>query len=118
MGQTAALVTTWRSPVPGREKQSLEAFMDYVTHLGKQAADGKVGEPQVYFNYDGSGGMGIVQGPSNVLLDLWESDEFRDILSRAQLTVTTLESQMYVAGDSIQDLVGRFNRIATDMGYM
>lgn len=118
MGRKAALVTEWKSPVPGREKQSLECFMDYLTLMGKKAADGVVDEPEAYFRYDGSGGMGIVRGDSADLLTLWESDEFRDIISRAQLTVTEIRTEMYAAGDSVQEMVGRFSQVATDMGYM
>jgi hypothetical protein len=118
MGQQAALVTTWRTPVPGREKQAIECFMDYLTHVSKQAAEGRTSEPESYFKYDGSGGMGVVRGQSDVLLELWESDDFRDILSRAQLTVQDIYTEMYAAGDTVQDEVGRFSQHATSMGYM
>lgn len=118
MAMEAALVTTWTSSVPGREKQSIECFMDYVTLMSKQAADGKTSEPDAYFKYDGSGGMGVVRGQSDVLLELWESDEFRDIISRAQLTVQEIRTEMYSAGDAVQDVIGRFTRVAGEMGYM
>ena len=113
-----ALVTTWASPVPGREGKAIETFMDYLTLLGKRAADGAVEQPEAYFSYDGSGGFGLVRGDSKTLLELWESDDFRDVISRAQLTVQDLHTQMYAAGDSVQDLVGRFTTNATSMGYM
>ena len=118
MGMHAALVTTWGSPVPGREGKSIEAFMDYLTLLGKQAADDNVSEPQAFFKYDGSGGMGMVQGDSAKLLELWESMEFREMLSKAQLTVQDLHTEIYAAGDTVQDLVGNFSRVAGEMGYM
>ncbi len=118
MGRQAALVTTWRSSVPGREKEALDCFMDYLTLMSKQAADGKTSEPEPYFKYDGSGGMGIVRGDSNALLELWESDDFRDVISRAQLTVQDIHTEMYAAGDSVQDMVGRFTQVASRMGYM
>ncbi len=118
MGKEAALITTWKSPVPGREKQSIETFMDYLTLMSKQAAEGKNSEPEAYFKYDGSGGIGVVRGQSDALLELWESDEFRDVISRAQLTVQDIRTEMYGAGDTVQDLVGRFSNVATSMGYM
>lgn len=118
MGQQAAMVTTWKTSVPGREKQAIECFMDYLTLMSKQAADGKTSEPEAYFNYDGSGGMGLVRGDSNTLLELWESDDFRDVISRAQLTVQDVRTDMYAAGDTVQNMVGRFNEVATRMGYM
>ena len=118
MGRHAAMVTTWESSVPGREAKAIEVFMDYLTILGKQAADGNVSEPEAYLRYDGSGGMGLVRGDSTVLMELWESDEFRDVLARAQLTVQNLHTELYAAGDTVQDTVGNFTRVAGEMGYM
>lgn len=118
MGQQAALVTTWAGSVTGREKQSLEAFMDYLTLLGKQAAEGNVSEPEAYLKYDGSGGMGVVRGDSAMLLQLWESDDFRTMIARAQLTVKDLHTEMYAAGDSVQENVSNFTRVAGEMGFM
>lgn len=118
MGRHAAIVTTWGSSVPGREAKAIEAFMDYLTLMGKQAADGNVSEPEAYFKYDGSGGMGVVRGDSTKLLELWESDDFREMISKAQLTVQDLHTEMYAAGDSVQNMVGNFTRVAGEMGYM
>ena len=92
--------------------------MDYMTLLGKKAADGMCEEPEAYFRYDGSGGMGLVCGDSADLMSMWESDEFREVLTRAQLTVADIHTEMYGAGDTVQDMVGMFGQIATKMGYM
>ena len=118
MGRQAALVTTWASSVPGREAKAIEAFMDYLTLLGKQAAEGNVSQPDAFFKYDGSGGLGIVKGDSATLVELWESEEFRSMLARAQLTVQDLHTELYAADDTVQDLVGNYTRVAGEMGYM
>lgn len=118
MGRQAALVTTWASSVPGREGKAIEAFMDYLTLLGKQAAEGHISQPDAFFKYDGSGGLGIVKGDSAKLVELWESEEFRSMLARAQLTVQNLHTEIYAADDTVQDLVGNFTRVAGEMGYM
>ena len=118
MGKQAAMVTTWASSVPGREAKAIDAFMDYLTVVGKQAADGRIEEPEAYFKYDGSGGMGVVRGDSATLLEIWESDDFRNMISAAQLTVQDLHTEMYLAGDAVQDAVGNFTRVAGEMGYM
>lgn len=118
MGREAAMVTTWGNSVPGREAKAIETFMDYLTLLGKQAADGNMSEPEAYLRYDGSGGMGVVRGDSTKLLELWESDDFRDVIAKAQLTVQNLHTEMYAAGDSVQDTVGNFTSVAGEMGYM
>ena len=118
MGRQAALVTTWASSVPGREAKAIETFMDYLTLLGKQAAEGHVSQPDSFFKYDGSGGFGIVKGDSATLVELWESEEFRSMLAKAQLTVQDLHTELYAADDTVQDLVGNFTRVAGEMGYM
>jgi hypothetical protein len=118
MGKEAALVTTWENSVPGREAKAIETFMDYLTLLGKQAADGHLSQPEAYLKYDGSGGMGVVRGDSTKLLELWESEDFRNVLASAQLTVQSLHTEMYAAGDSVQESVGNFTRVAGEMGYM
>jgi hypothetical protein len=59
-----------------------------------------------------------VRGDSTKLLELWESDEFREVISKSQLTVQNIRTEMYVAGDDIQDVVGNFTRVADEMGYM
>ena len=118
MGRNAALITTWESSVPGREAKAIETFMDYLTLVGKKAADGHISEPESYFKYDGSGGMGLVRGDSTKLLELWESDEFHEVISKSQLTVQNIRTEMYVAGDDVQDVVGNFTRVAGEMGYM
>lgn len=118
MGKEAALVTIWTSSVPGREKQALECFMDYMTLMGKHAADGTTAEPQAYLEYDGSGGMGIVRGRSDALLELWESDEFRTIISRAQLTVQNIHTRLFACGDTVPELMSRYSQTAGSLGYM
>lgn len=118
MGREAAMVTTWKGSVPGREKEALGAFMDYLMLMGKQAAEGGTPEPQAFLKYDGSGGIGIVQGQSDKLLELWESDEFRDLIAKAQLTVKDLRTEMYAAGEAVQSLTANFAEVAGSMGFM
>ena len=40
------------------------------------------------------------------------------IIARAQLPVQNLHTEMYVAGDAVQDQVANFTRIAGEMGFM
>lgn len=118
MGRQAAMVTTWAASVPGREAKAIEAFMDYMTLFGKQAADGRISEPEAFLKYDGSGGMGIVRGDSDVLMELWESNDFREILVRAQLCVQDLHTELYGAGDSVQENITTFTRVADELGVI
>ncbi|MEA2446705.1 MAG: hypothetical protein QOK47_342, partial [Actinomycetota bacterium] len=104
--------------IHGREKESLSTFMEYLTYLGKYAAEHGSPQPQAFLKYDGSGGIGILQGQSDKLLELWESDDFRDLLSKGQLTVRDLHTEMYASGESVQMNTASFTQLAASMGYM
>src|SRR6266540_4070136 len=98
MAREAALVTTWAQPARGREGKALEAFTDYLTFWAKQATEGKVSEVEPYFTLDGSRGLGIVKGPSDVLQEIIESEEYEKLITKAKMTVDGLRSEMHVTG--------------------
>lgn len=99
MARKAALVTRWTQPARGRETKALESFMDFLTFWGKRAADGAVTEPEPFFSYDGGHGFAIVRGPSDVLQQTIESEEYEKLIGKAQLTVENLTVEFYVTGD-------------------
>src|SRR5438552_10596879 len=99
MAREAALVTTWANAIPGRESKALEVFMDSLGFWGKQAADGKCSNPEVYLAQDGSGGILIVRGRSDALREIAESDDGQKVIAKAQLIVQDLKSHWYWAGD-------------------
>ena len=120
MARDGALVSTWGAPIPGREAKSLEVFMEFLQYWGKQAAEGKVSEPETYFTADGSGGLALVRGKTDVLSELWLSDESLKLLGRAQLIVQDLKVHLYVGGtdEEIQRGTSEFVEVAREMGYM
>ena len=119
MARKAALVTTWSQSARGREAKALESFMDFLTFWGKKAADGQVSEPEPYLSYDGSNGFAVVKGPSDILQQAIESEEYEKILNKAQLTVENLRYQLYLIGDEeIQRGMRIFAEAASELGYM
>ncbi|HYU92241.1 MAG TPA: hypothetical protein VEN95_01985, partial [Actinomycetota bacterium] len=70
MARDTALVTTFGYPVRGREAKSLEVFTEFLTFLGKQAAEGRCSQPEPYFAADTSTGMVIVRGRSDALAEI------------------------------------------------
>ena len=118
MAQDAAIVTTWKSPATGREKEALDCFMDWLTLMGKKAAEGDISQPEPYLKYDGSGGFGVVRGKSDKLLELWESDDFRSMLAKVQLSVNDVRTEIYAAGDSVNDTMQRYAQVASELGYL
>jgi hypothetical protein len=119
MGRDAALISMWRDPVAGREAKSLEVFMDFLTFWGKHAADGKCTEPEVFFNYDGSEGIAVVKGKSDILMQIWESEECEKLLAKGHLIVQDLKVHLYATGDEeVQRGTRLFAEAGSELGYM
>jgi len=119
MARDVAFVTTWGSPVRGREAKSLEVFMEFLGYWGKQAAEGKCSEPEAYFATDGSSGMAIVRGKSDALLEVSESVEALKLIEKGQLIVDDLKTHWYYTGDEqVQSLTGLFVEVGQELGYM
>ena len=119
MARDAAIISTWGATVPGREAKSLEVFMELTQTLSKWAAEGKASPPEVFFNADGSEGMAIVKGKSDVLLQLWESDENQKLLAKGNMIVQNLKSHLWFTGDEeIQRGTQVFAEAGNELGFM
>ena len=93
--------------------------MEFLGHWGKQAAEGRCSEPEAYFATDGSGGMSIVRGKSDALLEISESDESLKLIEKGQMIVDDLKTHWYYTGqEQIQSLTGLFVEVGQDLGYM
>src|SRR5438034_8434570 len=84
MARDVALISTWNVPVRGREAKSLEVFMELLAFWGQKASDGQCEQPEAYFSADGSNGVFIVKGKSDVLREIEESDEARKLLAKGK----------------------------------
>ena len=119
MARDAALVSTWGASVRGREAKSLEVFMEFLAYWGKQAAEGRCSEPEAFFASDGSGGMAIVRGKSDVLMDVATADEALKLIEKGQLIAEDLKTHWYFTGDEeIQRLTSMFVETGQELGYM
>jgi hypothetical protein len=119
MARDVAVVTTWGAVVRGREARSLEVFTEFLTFLGKHAADGKCSPPEVFFASDGSNGMVIVSGKSDALAEITESEEYDRLLTKGQMTVEDLKVHWYLTGDEEIDRSTRiFAEAGGELGYM
>jgi hypothetical protein len=119
MARDAALVTTWGNAVRGREAKALEVFMEFMQWWGKQAAQGKCSEPEAFFASDGYGGMSIVRGKSDVLMELSSSEEALRLISKGQLIVEDLKTHWYYTGqDEITGLTSMFLESGHELGYV
>jgi hypothetical protein len=120
MARDGAIISTWGNTTTGREAKSLEVFMEFLGFWGKRAAEGKCSEPKAFFNSDGSGGMSIVEGKTDALMEIWESDESERLIAKAQLIVQDLQSHIYWGGTDEEITKGTqvFVESATELGYM
>ncbi|HEX2068994.1 MAG TPA: hypothetical protein VHH54_02185 [Actinomycetota bacterium] len=119
MGRDAALISTWGTPVAGREAKSLEVFMELLQTVNKWASEGKCSPPEVFINADGSEGMAIIKGKSDALLELWESDENQKLLGKGSMIVQNLRSHLWFTGDEeIQRGTQLFAEAGSELGVM
>jgi hypothetical protein len=119
MGREAALVSTWGNAARGREAKALEVFMEFMQWWGKQAAEGKCSEPEAFFSSDGSGGMSIVRGKTDVLMELASSEEATRLIAKAQFIVDDLKTTWYYAGqDEVTHLTSMFLESGHELGYV
>jgi hypothetical protein len=119
MARDAAVISTWTRPVAGRESKALEVFMELMQFWGKHAADGKVEQPEVFFNYDGSEGIFVVKGRSDVLMEIEESDEGQKLLAKGHMIVEGLRSHFYFTGDEeVMRGTQLLAQAGNELGYM
>jgi hypothetical protein len=118
MARDAALVTTFGYPVRGREAKSLEVFTEFLTFLGKQAAEGRCSHPEPFFAADTSNGMVIVRGRSDALAEITDSEEYEKLLSKGQMVVEDLKIHWYLTGEEIDRGMRIFAEAGGELGYM
>ena len=76
----AALMLSYKKPIPGREAKALEVFADALTLYGKLAADGKCADPEVFHHLIG-GGMFIVKTENlETAHEILEMEDIRKML--------------------------------------
>ena len=93
--------------------------MEFLGYWGKQAAAGKCSEPEAFFAADGSGGMSIVRGKSDALMEIATSDESLKLVEKGQLIVEGLTTAWYFTGqEEIQRLTSMFVATGQELGYM
>ncbi len=103
----AAMVVTWTHPVPGREAKALEYAAEVAAFWGKQAADGKCSEPEMFFS-DRGASMWIVKGDRDVVLQIHDADEARLLTMKGELLLEGFSIDFFYAGEAAMDYMARF----------
>jgi hypothetical protein len=120
MARDAALVVSWTRAVPGREAKALEAFREALEWWGKQAAEGRCGMPRAFGAGDASGGMVMVEGHSDVLYELMESEQYRKLNSKAVMVADDFRVKLYYGGTDaeLQQNLAIVTQAGTELGYL
>ena len=109
----SVLFIGWNRARPGKEKDALEAFSSALAYFGKQAAAGQIEsvEPVILDLHGGDlNGFLLIKGSGPKLAALRASDEFRDLMVKADMAVGGLGTIDGFCGEGVTREIGRFQR--------
>jgi len=114
---TSAIVFRYDRPHPGREAMAFEAFGEAFRFFGKLAADGACETPVSYLPPAG-GGMMIVHGERERLLEILASEDFTRMYYRAGYTVPALTYELMITGGDAVAAMGLWASVGSELGVM
>ena len=113
MAADNVLFIGWNRAERGREKEALEAFGMSMGFWAKQVAAGKIEsfEPVLLDRHGGDmNGFVLIRGSAANLAELANSEEFRDLVTLADMTVNGIGVVTGVTGEGVQRELGRFQK--------
>jgi hypothetical protein len=108
-----ALFIGWNRWTPGRERQSLEHFQEFLTYLGKQQQQGSITgyTPVVLAAHGGDlNGFVLVTGENGAISKLTREEAFLDHEARAGVNMTSLGVLPAYTGPEMQKWLQRVAR--------
>jgi hypothetical protein len=108
-----ALFIGWNRAERGREKESLETFAVAMAYFGKQVAGGQIesAEPVLLAPHGGDlNGFFLIRGSSEKLAAMQDSDEFRDLIVAADMSVGGVGTINGYIGEGLMKEMARFQR--------
>lgn len=121
---TGAIITSWGSPVRGREAKAQEVFMKALGFYEDLAKRGRIHSHREYFSLTGNhqrwGGLLVVEGEIGELLKLQQEEPYQKLLNQASAIVENLTVEICIGGSdqSIQQQVVQYTESLTELGYM
>ncbi len=103
----AAIVVTWTHPVPGREQKGLAYAAEVEEYWGQRAREGKCSQPETFFSERG-GGLWMVKGERDTLMQIHDSDENRMLIFKGDLLLENFSVDICYAGESAADYLQRY----------
>lgn len=118
MTWNTALVFKYGLPVPGREKEALEAFADALALYGKFAADGMCAEPEP-MHYLFGGGMMIIRAETfEKLFHMLETEESKKLIDLCTYSVKDFEFTFMHTGELLMEDMSLFTKVGAELGYL
>ena len=112
----AAVVIRYGRPHPGREKLAFEAFGAALGFFGTKAAAGACEAPLPYMGP--GGGMVIVQGERDGLVEMTGAEEFQRLFLKAGYAIPDLCYEIELAGDDAVAAMGLWAAVGSELGLM
>jgi len=112
----SALFVGWNRSVHGKEKEALEVLSSALAFYGKQAAAGVIEsfEPVLLSHHGGDlNGFVLIRGDGPKLDAFAQSDEFRDLLLKADMCVNGIGVIHGYVGEGMMRELARFQKTIT-----
>lgn len=112
----SVLFVGWSRARPGKEKEALEAFASSMAFWSTQVASGKIESfmPVLLDLHGGDlNGFVLVRGSAEKLAALKQSDDFRDLVVRADMSVAGIGIIDGWTGEGLQKEILRFQKHIT-----
>ena len=118
-----AIVTTWGTPVRGREAKGLEVFAKALAYFDDLAKQGRVHGHREYVNITGNStvwaGTMIVDGELSELLKIQTEEPTRRLVADAEAITQNFTQTVCVGGDekTVMEQVGLYTDELQKLGY-
>lgn len=96
------LLTTWGTPIAGRERLALEEFAGFVQWATSLKAQGKIARFEVYAplfgEFESFSGFSILEGSPAQIEEIAEGDDFRGRVQRVMSVAHAVRTQLITSG--------------------
>jgi hypothetical protein len=107
------LLIGWNRSIPGREKQALEHFQEFLGYLGKTQQAGTIASftPVVLEPHGGDlNGFVLVQGETAGLRKMFDDEAYQEHVARAQVSMQGFGAVRGATGKEMEKRMARFTK--------
>lgn len=108
-----AMVMSWTTPIPGREREAIEYGREIGDFWDKQAVSGQISEPEWLWATKGPN-MWFVKGEYEPLMAMWSSEQGQRLLFKGGALLQDFGYAMYTCGR--EEALRRFEAALSEVG--